>query len=56
MVKPDEPRDAGSSESVPPPDRRPYHAPELVEYGSVAKLTQGGGMSGNDGVMMMFCL
>jgi asparagine synthase (glutamine-hydrolysing) len=34
--------------------RRPYSAPKLVEYGSVAKLTQGGGMSTNgDGGQMM---
>ena len=34
--------------------RRPYTAPKLVEYGSVAKLTQGGGMSTNgDGGQMM---
>jgi hypothetical protein len=56
MVKPDEPRDADSSEGAPPPDRRPYHAPELVEYGSVVKLTQGFGMSGTDGMMRRFCL
>jgi hypothetical protein len=56
MVKPDEPRDADNSEGAPPPDRRPYHTPELVEYGSVAKLTQGGGMSGTDFQMMMSCL
>jgi hypothetical protein len=55
-VKQDEPRDADSSEGVPPPDRRPYHAPELVEYGSVAKLTQNAGMTGSDMSMMMFCL
>jgi hypothetical protein len=55
-VKPDERRDPDSSEGIPPPDRRPYHPPELVEYGSVAKLTQGGGMSGTDMFMMMICL
>jgi hypothetical protein len=39
--------------------RRPYVAPELVEYGTVAKLTQSGGVSGFDfGNMMsmMSCL
>jgi hypothetical protein len=34
--------------------RRPYSAPKLVEYGSVAKLTQGAGISTNgDGGQMM---
>jgi hypothetical protein len=34
--------------------RRPYTAPKLVEYGSVAKLTQGNGTvrSGDGGSMM----
>ena len=39
--------------------RRPYAAPELVEYGTVAKLTQTGGATFNDGggmMRMMFCL
>ena len=30
------------------PSRRPYVAPELVEYGNVAKLTQTGGMTSTD--------
>ena len=30
------------------PGRRPYLAPELVEYGSVAKLTQTGGRTSVD--------
>ena len=36
------------------PPRRPYTAPTLVEYGSVAKLTQGNGTvrSGDGGAMM----
>ena len=33
--------------------KRPYVAPELVEYGTVAKLTQGGGGSVFDGGGMM---
>jgi hypothetical protein len=34
--------------------RRPYTAPKLVEYGSVAKLTQGAGRTANgDGGQMM---
>jgi len=38
--------------------RRVYVAPELVEYGTVAKLTQSGTGSFNDGsgMMMMTCL
>ena len=36
------------------PKRRPYTAPTLVEYGSVAKLTQGAGRTANgDGGQMM---
>jgi hypothetical protein len=40
--------------SIVPPVRRPYTAPKLVEYGSVAKLTQGNGTvrSGDGGSMM----
>lgn len=38
-------------------ERRPYIAPELVSYGTVAKLTQGSTGSGNDFLMrMMNCL
>ncbi len=46
----------------PEPDvgsRRPYAAPELIDYGTVAKLTQTGSGSVNDftGMMMMMtCL
>jgi hypothetical protein len=42
-------RDTGTQ-----PPRRPYTAPTLVEYGSVAKLTQGNGTvrSGDGGAMM----
>jgi hypothetical protein len=38
--------------------RRRYVAPALVEYGTVAKLTQAGGVSFNDfmGMMSMACL
>lgn len=32
--------------------RRAYHEPSLVVYGSVAKLTQGGGGSRNDTTAM----
>jgi hypothetical protein len=39
-------------------ERRPYAAPELIEYGTVAKLTQAGNGSVNDfsGMMMMASL
>jgi hypothetical protein len=33
-----------------------YTPPKLVEYGSVAKLTQSGVISGIDAMMMMGCL
>jgi len=38
--------------------RRPYLAPELIEYGTVAKLTQTGGGSVTDfgNMMRMACL
>jgi hypothetical protein len=42
-----EPEHTERSESGQPP-RRPYVSPELVEYGSVAKLTQTGGMTSTD--------
>ena len=47
----------GLANDAPNP-RRPYTAPELVEYGSVAKLTQTGGGSVFDflGMMRMACL
>jgi hypothetical protein len=46
----------GANDAVDP--RRPYTAPELVEYGTVAKLTQTGGGSTFDfgGMMRMTCL
>jgi hypothetical protein len=42
----------------PKSDRRPYAAPLLIEYGTVAKLTQTGGVTVNDfmGRMRMACL
>lgn len=44
------PRNPPASSPTPREDaaRRVYVAPELVEYGSVAKLTQGGGMTATD--------
>lgn len=56
MARPDEPREDDRSDDVPTPDRRPYRAPELIEYGSVAKLTQSGSMFGFDAMSMMGCL
>lgn len=40
-------------------DRKPYEAPRLVEYGSIAKLTQGSRTILNDGgagMRFMICL
>jgi hypothetical protein len=55
MAKPDEPREFERSNGVPVTPRRAYRAPELTEYGSVAKLTQQGSFGGGDfmGMMMM---
>ena len=44
-----QPVDIGERETEPP--RRRYVAPELVEYGTVAKLTQTGGRTTVDFVM-----
>jgi len=41
-------QDDESPASDPAPQRRPYEAPELVEYGTVAKLTQSGGATTKD--------
>jgi hypothetical protein len=39
------------------PEKKAYERPRLVEYGSIAKLTQGGGVSGTDvNTMMGACL
>lgn len=59
-----EPPDRASTKTSREPDlakRRPYEPPALVEYGSVAKLTQGTLSRSNDGPgggfrMMMNCL
>ena len=38
-------------------ERKPYQKPVLTEYGTLAKLTQGAGGGGADGVgMTMVCL
>ena len=36
-------QDTRSGAGTTPPGRRPYTTPALIEYGSVAKLTQSGG-------------
>ena len=36
--------------------RKPYAAPQLISYGTVAKLTATGTRSGTDGMAMMSCL
>jgi hypothetical protein len=33
----------------PAQDRRPWETPQLIEYGSVAKLTQSGGSTAKEG-------
>ena len=45
-------------ENIGPKPRRPYIRPELVEYGTVSKLTQTGtGLYSDGGMMMMMaCL
>jgi len=45
-------------ERAPRERKRPYAAPRLTEYGSVAKLTQGGGSLQADGgsTFKMVCL
>jgi hypothetical protein len=45
-MKNEQPRDA---DGAAPRRKRPYAAPRLTEYGSVAKLTQGGGSKQQDG-------
>jgi hypothetical protein len=39
---------SGNDEARGPQKRRPYVAPELVEYGSIAKLTQSGSITIKD--------
>jgi hypothetical protein len=59
MPQPDEPREAQAAPDTPTGSRRPYRRPELTEYGSVAKLTQGTLTVNSDamsGMMMMACL
>jgi len=48
-----------AAERAPQPPRKPYEKPELIEYGSIAKLTQGTATIVNDaggGMRFMMCL
>lgn len=47
MQNDDEPDDSIPTERPDP--RRPYRAPVLTEYGSIAKLTESGGATRNEG-------
>jgi hypothetical protein len=53
-------KDGTRDTNRPATPRHPYTKPELVEYGSVAKLTQGSLTVGNDGPLggfkNMMCL
>jgi len=50
----DEPRlDTAQS---PPIKKLEYHAPRLIEYGTIAKLTQNGGVGGADAMGSSPCL
>jgi hypothetical protein len=52
-------KDEGKEPSSTPEDRKPYETPRLVEYGSIAKLTQGSRTFLNDGgagMVIMACL
>jgi hypothetical protein len=53
-------RSAPEDGQATPGGKKPYRAPQLTEYGSVAKLTQSNAGSGADGGMkasqMMTCL
>jgi hypothetical protein len=39
---------ASGDEAKPMRDRRPWETPQLIEYGSVAKLTQSGGSTAKE--------
>ena len=44
------------ADTAVPAKKKAYLAPQLIEYGSIAKLTATGGASGADGMAMMACL
>jgi len=49
----------GTNEEAGADDRKSYETPVLVEYGSIAKLTQGNATVANDSIvgrLMMQCL
>lgn len=45
----DDPRDESTASPASPPARQPYTAPQLIDYGSVAELTQGAAGTRTDG-------
>jgi hypothetical protein len=52
-------KDEGNEANPAPADPKPYEAPRLVEYGSIAKLTQGSRTLLNDagaGMIITVCL
>ena len=49
-------QDNPSKPEQKPPAKQAYSTPNLIEYGSIAKLTQTGGLSGADSMAMMVCL
>ena len=49
-------QDTPSKPEQKPPKKQAYATPSLIEYGSIAKLTQTGGASGADTMAMMACL
>jgi hypothetical protein len=49
-------QDAPSKPEQKQPAKQAYSTPSLIEYGSIAKLTQTGGVTGADAMAMMACL
>jgi len=49
-------QDTPSKPEQKPPAKQVYSTPSLIEYGSIAKLTQTGGQSGADSMVKMACL
>lgn len=50
--------DERPTDELRPPQKKPYSVPRLLEYGSVAKLTQAGSLGSVEagGMMMIPCL
>jgi hypothetical protein len=42
-----------SGQQIPQTPKKDYATPMFIKYGSVSKLTRGGGLSGTDSMMMM---